>query len=397
MKKIAVCLIMIFILSPRYYANEIINSKEAEKIRIEPDQPLTVNIELPFRKYFKVKSVKFEFDNIKQDLSSQYMLSISNSQGDRDQTEEIQNKTWAVQEIVSKDSFELSKVEIKMGVPLEDDLELLVCDNDLYEKTRGIIKYDESKKECFVLLDPTTQIQDDEHIFLAVKLVRTPISVKTGTEDRLSAFYTDYPDDFQERDPFPEYLSKGLVISKKTLIYKLYSTEETDLQPSFQIKIDDNFNRIWAWNGEDKASLSGKSIAEAIDMYFSENRENLYERDGLILRIVFEPEGSTYPIDVQLVSWEIEIKIPEDYFMELKSAINVVFKNNDELQSSLAEQLQEIWDSYKAGYMDEVKEKITSFAREVSLEEQASNSRGRANEIRGILDLSEELKSLFGK
>ncbi|MDD5774265.1 MAG: hypothetical protein PHX78_12460 [bacterium] len=397
MKKMAICLIMIFILSPRYYAKEAFGSKEAEKIKIEPAQPLTVNIKLPHKKYFKVKSAKFEFDNIKQDLSGQYILVMGNNKGDSELSEEVQSKTWAVQEIVSESTFELSKVEIKMGVPREDNLELLVCDSNLYEKARGIIKYDESKKECYAILDPTSQVQKDEHIFLAVKLVETPINVKTGTEDRLSAFYTNYPDGFQARDPFPEYLKQELAKSKKSLIYKLYSTEAMDIQPSFQVKISEGYNALWTWNGEDKVLLKDKNVLESINMYFSENRANLDERDDVILPIVFTPEGSTYPIILQLASWEMEIKIPEDYFMELKSAINEIFKNDEKKKTDFSEQLQAIWDSYKAEAVDDVKEKIKSFVQDVSLEEEQARTKGDANEIKGMLDLTDELKSIFEK
>lgn len=395
MKKMAICLIMLFILSPLYYAKDIISSKESEKIKIEPDQPLTVKIELPLKKYFKIKSVKFELGNIKQDLSGRYILSLSNDKGGSGLSEEIYNKTWVVQEIISNDDFELGKVEIKMGVPFEDDQELLVCDNDLYEMTRGAIKYDESKKECFVLLDPAVQIQEDEHIFLAVKLVETPINVKTGTEGRLNAFYTDYPDDFKERDPFPEFLKKELSISKKSLIYKLYSMKEMDMRPTFKINVSDSNNHIWEWNGEDQVVLNDKNVLASIDTYFSENRASPDGKFGLILPIVFTADGSTYPIDLQLTSWEMEIKIPEDYFMELKSAINIIFKDNEEVQTDLSEKLQGIWDSYKAESIDDLKEEIISFAHSVSLEEEQAETRGTANEIKGMLDLTEELKSIF--
>ncbi len=395
MKKLAVCLIMLFILCPRYYAKEVIGSKETEKIRIEPAQPLTVNIKLLNKKYFKVKEVKFELDNIKQDLSGQYILNISNSKGSGELLEEVKNKTWAVQEIVSHDTFEMSRIEIKMGIPLEDSQELLVCDNDLYEKARGVMKYDEEKKECLVLLDPTVQIQKDEHFFIAVKLAETPINVKTDLEERGSAFYTEYPDGFKERDPFPEFLKKGLANSKKSLIYKLYSKETLDGQPSFQIKVNDGFTSLWTWNGEAKVVIKDKNAVELIEMYFSENRNTLDEKEGAILPLVFTPENSTRPIDLQLTSWEMEIKTPEDYFMELKSAVEIVFKNNEVTKTNLVTQIKAIWDSYKDESISDLKDEIGAFIQDVYLEEQQAQTKGGTNEIKGILDLAEELKSLF--
>lgn len=395
MKKLAVYLAVIFILCPRYYAKEIIGSKEAEKIRIEPAQPLTVNIKMLIKKYFKIKGVKFELDNIKQDLSGQYVVNISNSKGSGEPFEEIRNKTWAVQEIVSHDTFEINRIEIKMGMPLEDNQELLVCDNDLFEKSRGIIKYDEEKKECFVLLDPTVQIQKDEHFFIAVKLAETQINVKTDQEERLSAFYTEYPDGFKERDPFPEYLKKELAASKKSLIYKFYSKEAPDLQPSFQIKVNDSFTSLWTWNGEEKAVIKDKNAIESIEMYFSENRNTFNEKDGAVLPLVFTPENSTRPIDLQLASWEMEIKTPEDFFIELKSAVETVFKNDEETKTNLVTRIKEIWERYKDESINEMKDEIKEFIQDVYLEEQQAQSIGSTNEIKGILALAEELKSMF--
>ncbi|MEW6087064.1 MAG: hypothetical protein AB1498_02020 [bacterium] len=396
MKKLAACFVIMFILSPRYFAKEIIKSKEAEKIKIEPAQPLTVNIKLPYKKNFKVKEVKFELDNIGQDLSGQYILAVSNNnRGDSESSEVAKDKTWVVQEIVANDRFELSRIEIKMEVPLEDNQELLVCDNDLYEKTRGVIKYDESRKECFVVLNPTVQVQENEHIFIAIKLAETPINVKTGPEERLIAFYTEYPDGFKERDPFPEFLKKGLTSSKNSLIYKLYSKEPSDVQPSFHIKVDDGFNPVWTWNGEEKMVLKDKNILESIDMYFSENRNSFNERDDIILPFVFTPENSTYPINLQLASWEMEIKTPEDYFMELKSAVEEIFKDNEETKTNLVNKLKEMWDSFKDDAADDLKEKISSFAQDLYSEQQEAKTKGDENEIKGVLALTDELKSIL--
>ncbi|MFH1288078.1 MAG: hypothetical protein ABII25_05215 [bacterium] len=395
MKKLAVCLIMIFILCSRYYAKEIIGSKDAEKIRIEPAQSLTINIKLPYRKYFKVQEIKFELDNIKQDLSEQYVLNTGNGGEDDELLEVIKDKTWVVQEIVSHDLFELSRIGIKMGVPLEDDQELLVCDDSLYEKTRGIIEYDESMKECFVLLDPTVQIQKDEHIFIAVKLAGTPINIKTDAKEKLSACYTDYPDGFKERDPFPEFLRKGLTNNKKSLVYKLYSEKPLDIRPSFQIKVDDSFSSIWTWNGEEKMVLKDKDAMEPINAYFLENRGIFDEREDLILPFVFIPDNSTYPIDLELTSWELEIKTPEDYFSELKYAIEIVFENNEETKTNLITQLYAGWDDFQDESMDDLKETITLFIQSVYLEARQAETKGHVNEIKGILELTEELDSIL--
>jgi flagellar motor component MotA len=93
----------------------------------------------------------------------------------------------------------------------------------------------------------------------------------------------------------------------------------------------------------------------------------------------------------------MEMKTPEDYFMELKSAIEIVFKNDEETRTNLVSQLQEIWDSFKTDSIGDLKEKIASFTQDVYLEEQQAKTKGGANEIRGIVDLTEELKSMFEK
>lgn len=377
-------MITIFILCPPRYC--------AEKIRIDTAQSSTIDIKLPYRKYFKVKEAMFELNNIKQDLSGRYILSIGNSDGS---SEVIKDKTWVVQEIISNDFFELSRVEIKMGVPLEDDHELLVCDDNLYEKTRGVIKYDESKDECFVLLNPTVQIQNGEHIFIAVKLAGTPINIKTGLDERLFASYTDYPDGFKERDPFPGFLRKELAGSKKSLVYKLYSEKPLDIQPSFQIKIGDNLPSIWTWKGEEKIVLKDEDIAESINMYFLDNRAVSDEGEDLVLPLVFTSENSTQPIDLELISSEFEIKTPKDYFAELKSAIETVFKNNEVTKTNLTTQLQAIWNNFDDESMDDLKEAITLFIQSIYFEKQQAQTKGSANEIKGILELAEELESIF--
>lgn len=341
-----------------------------------------------------MKGVEFKLDNIKQDLSGRYVLSIGNGDGDG-LSEVVKDKTWVVQEIVSNDFFELSRVEIKMGAPLEDDQELLVCDDNLYEKTRGVIKYDESKDECFVLLSPTVQIQNGEHIFIAVKLAGTPVNMKTGVDERLFASYTDYPDGFKERDPFTGFLREGLASSKESLVYKLYSEKPLDIQPSFQIKISDNLPSLWTWNGEERIVLKGEDIAESIDMYFLENRGVSNEGEDLILPLVFTSENSTYPIDLELTSSEFEVKTPKDYFTELKSAIETVFKNNEVTKNNLTAQLQAIWNSFDDESMDDLKEAITSFIQSIYFEKQHAQTKGSANEIKGILELAEELEGMF--
>lgn len=364
----------------------------AEKIRIDPAQPSTIDIKLPYRKYFKVKGVELELDNIKQDLSGRYVLCIDGSDG---LSEVIKDKTWVVQEIVSNDFFELSRVEIKMEAPLEDDQELLVCDDNLYEKTRGVIKYDESKGECFVLLNPTVQIQDGERIFIAVKLGGTPVNMKTGVNERLFASYTDYPDGFKERDPFPGFLRRGLASGKDSLVYKLYSERPLDIQPSFQIKIGDSLPSIWTWKGEEKIVLKGEDIAESINIYFLENRGASDDEKDLVLPLIFTSENSTYPIDLELTSSEFEIKTPKDYFTELKSAVETVFKNNVATKDNLVTQLQAIWNSFDDESMDDLKEAITSFIQSIYFEKQQAQTKGSANEIKGILELAEELEGMF--